>query len=658
MSRGPKLKIGLFDPYGDRLDLGKRWEKWIERFERDLKYNRVNPDLPTSSDTAQMALLIYAGPEVEDIHDSLPDPVKPETVSADNWTEYRKTKEKLNIHFLPQRSNDFALFELMRLKPEKEERTRNYAARLRKAAEKCNFQHWSADKMIKCLIISNMHDEQLRLSCLQKEMTLDALLEKAEKKEDATTMSKIMHGNPDEVKKVNPRKGRYQRRGGKENDKQGQGSQTGNCFKCGKARHKEKEECPATGKKCDFCKKPGHFAKVCFRKLVNNVTENPAKDKEADNNCDSDTDSDYELLAMVSDPIEYGQETARDKVFNVNKQQIMVQVKVDGVPLSWQPDTGATGDIFDERQFKQYEGMLGRKIKLEQSQAKLYAYGSNKSLEILGEFKATLRAGKNSIESNIIVTKEKSSYPLLSESSLEALGLITYNKEFVTRQPKRRYQLNQVTANMRPAIADIIQKHKGVFDQRIGKAKGKQVEIITDENVKPVIQKSRRIPYNLEDKAAAKIKYLLEQDIIEEVPKDEIPTWVSPTVIAPKPNSDQIRLCVDMRMANKAIIRPQSQLPTTDDVINKFHNATTFSKLDLREAYHQFELTPDSRKVTTFYRPDGLLRYKCLNLCMMSAQDIQQNRMKEILGGIPHQINLSDDVLIGKSQSEHNHALV
>ena len=48
--------------------------------------------------------------------------------------------------------------------------------------------------------------------------------------------------------------------------------------------------------------------------------------------------------------------------------------------------------------------MLGRKIKLHKSQAKLYAYGSKKSLKILGEFKARLRAGKNPIESNIVVT--------------------------------------------------------------------------------------------------------------------------------------------------------------------------------------------------------------------------------------------------------------
>ena len=68
-------------------------------------------------------------------------PVKPEDVTDVHWTEYRKSKAKLNIYFLPQRSNDFALFELMKTKPLQQERTRNYAARLRKAAEKCDFQN-------------------------------------------------------------------------------------------------------------------------------------------------------------------------------------------------------------------------------------------------------------------------------------------------------------------------------------------------------------------------------------------------------------------------------------------------------------------------------------------------------------------------------------
>lgn len=52
--------------------------------------------------------------------------------------------------------------------------------------------YFSSHKMIEFLIISKMQDEQLRLSCLQKDMTWKALLEKAEKKEDVTTISKVM----------------------------------------------------------------------------------------------------------------------------------------------------------------------------------------------------------------------------------------------------------------------------------------------------------------------------------------------------------------------------------------------------------------------------------------------------------------------------------
>ena len=66
-------------------------------------------------------------------------------------------------------------------------------------------------------------------------------------------------------------------------------------------------------------------------------------------------------------------------------------------------------------------------------------------------------------------------------------------------------------------------------------------------------------------------------------------------------------------MANKAIFRPYTELPTMEYIIKKVQGATKFFKLDLREAYHQFELTLKSHKITTFYGPDKLYRYKWLN---------------------------------------------
>ena len=177
-----------FEPHGDGLDLGRRGEKWTERLQRELTYNGI--DRHANADMAQMALLIYAGTEVEEIHDTLPEPVKPEGVDDPHWKTYDKSMQKLNLYFLPQKSNDFAIFELMNVKPEPNEATHNYASRLRKAAAKCDFADWSADKMIKCLIITNMTDEEIKLKCLQENYGLEEVLNIARKKEDAQVMSK------------------------------------------------------------------------------------------------------------------------------------------------------------------------------------------------------------------------------------------------------------------------------------------------------------------------------------------------------------------------------------------------------------------------------------------------------------------------------------
>ena len=62
------MTIQPFDVHGDRLALGKGFEKWLETFERELKYNWCSPESETKADVAQMGLLIYAGNDVEDLH--------------------------------------------------------------------------------------------------------------------------------------------------------------------------------------------------------------------------------------------------------------------------------------------------------------------------------------------------------------------------------------------------------------------------------------------------------------------------------------------------------------------------------------------------------------------------------------------------------------
>ena len=70
--------------------------------------------------------------------------------------------------------------------------------------------------------------------------------------------------------------------------------------------------------------------------------------------------------------------------------------------------------------------------------------------------------------------------------------------------------------------------------------------------MKPGAQHVRTIPLGLREKVDVKLDEHLELDIIEEVP--EGPSgWISPLVVVPKSDGD-VRVCVDMRRAKKAII--------------------------------------------------------------------------------------------------------
>ncbi len=94
-----------------------------------------------------------------------------------------------------------------------------------------------------------------------------------------------------------------------------------------------------------------------------------------------------------------------------------------------------------------------------------------------------------------------------------------------------------------------------------------------------------------------KIDELMEADIIEPV---KGPTeWLNPVVVAPKANGD-IRLCLDMGRANEAVIRRRHPIPTVYEVLHNMNGSKVFSKLDFRWGYHQLELTPESRDITTF----------------------------------------------------------
>ena len=168
-------------------------------------------------------------------------------------------------------------------------------------------------------------------------------------------------------------------------------------------------------------------------------------------------------------------------------------------------------------------------------------------------------------------------------------------------------------------------------------------------------QKLRRVPFSVQPAVEAKLEELLEQDIIKKVTG---PTpWVSPIVCIPKKDK-QIRRCVDMRQANKAIIRERHPMPTIDDLLHEMNGAVMFSKLDLPQSFHQIELDVNSRDITTFITHKGLFRYKRLFFGVSCAPEIHQRIIQQVIGGCEGARNIADDIIIfGVTGEEHNRRL-
>ena len=68
----------------------------------------------------------------------------------------------------------------------------------------------------------------------------------------------------------------------------------------------------------------------------------------------------------------------------------------------------------------------------------------------------------------------------------------------------------------------------------------------------------------MRDKVEAEVTHLEEAGIIEKV--DTATDWISPTVISPKKDSNEIRMCVDMVEPNRAIKRTRHVIPTVEEL--------------------------------------------------------------------------------------------
>ena len=82
-------------------------------------------------------------------------------------------------------------------------------------------------------------------------------------------------------------------------------------------------------------------------------------------------------------------------------------------------------------------------------------------------------------------------------------------------------------------------------------------------------------------------------------------------VATPKING-RICLCLDAWEIKLCIQRETYTIPKLDPVIDNMTGSTFFSKIDMKKAYQQLELSENCRYLTNFHTEKGIIRFKRL----------------------------------------------
>ena len=184
----------------------------------------------------------------------------------------------------------------------------------------------------------------------------------------------------------------------------------------------------------------------------------------------------------------------------------------------------------------------------------------------------------------------------------------------------------------------------------IGDMQGKY-NIKTDPTIPPVQHRRWKVPIEYKEEIEELAEMVWQGIII----KQTVPTpWVS-SLTYPKKANSKLRICLDPKDLNKAIICENHKAPTLEEIAHVLTGATKFSKVDGNKAFFGMHLTDKASLLTTFNTHLGRYRFLCVPFGLKMSQDIFQMRMDDIVAQCPGVLAIHDYVFIyGKHDRDHD----
>ena len=203
-------------------------------------------------------------------------------------------------------------------------------------------------------------------------------------------------------------------------------------------------------------------------------------------------------------------------------------------------------------------------------------------------------------------------------------------------------------------LSDMQGEFPGVFADPEYPIKGRSVVyciVLRPECGRPAAQ--RLLPLAQDELAELKKQITLFLESGRIVPSSS--PYGAPILFAKKKDGG-LRLCIDYRGLNAQTIPDTFPLPRIDELLSRLQGARVFSKLDLRDGYHQVMVSPDDQHKTAFNCRYGSFEWRVMPFGLRNAPSTFQQLMHLVFYDLLDSCILVylDDVLI-YSEDELQH---
>ena len=514
-----------------------------------------------------------------------------------------------------------------------------YLTKAKLLLAECHYHHDAVDRILRDTLVFGVKSDKVRRDAIDEgdTLTLQKFIQIAKTHESTETQMAAMKSDTTTTTHAVRSKQKKQARAkqvsnSKPHTSDDQRSSLQACNRCG-GQHNDKEPCQAKSAVCSYCKKKGHYAKVCFKKKKRFQDVTSSIDSYTLSDIGSITTQEIKEISAISTPTDST---------NINK--IFANVKLnDQCHLRMKVDTGSDTCLITEEDLNKTK----LDVAISQSNCILKNYGGG-TIPQLGSVCLKISYRGRSTLSHFKVVRVKGCPSVLGcKQSLE-LGIIQLNIFDLSSTP-----LVNLTKEK------VLEDYRDCFD-KIGKFPGEQYHIKLIENAKPVVHPPRTVPVHILPLYKAELEKMLKEKIIS--PVSEPTDWVNSIVCNVKdlPNGEKkVRLCLDPRDLNKNIRREHYYTRTIDEILPKLHGKKYFSVVDTKKGYWHVELDEESSMLCTFNTPFGRYKFNRLPFGVRVSQDVFQKKLDHAYEGIPNVTGIADDIIVsGATAEEHDKALI